>query len=446
MIRATSARTARRLQGEHGFTLIELLVVIIILGILAAVVVFAVGGVRDKGRGAAMAIDARTIRTAQEAYCANNQRYASADELVAGKYLSELPVLNQTDTAAAGTPSASGNCRGAGDLARSSYLITCNEAQEGCGGGGALKLGWRQEALPAGLPPGGLDDISFADATTGWAVGQGATVLKTQDGGASWVQQAAPASAPVLGAVDVVDRDYGWAVGRTGQVIATTNGADWSEQTVPPTSPIEDVDFVDRQQGWAVGGFNPGTILGTTNGGGPGGGTWSAQLTVPSTQFQGVFFFDRNCGWAAGRDLANAESVVYRTTNGGNPGVGGWQRVVVPGATGILRGLKFLDCNQGFVSASATGANFATSDGGLTWTQRPKACGNRNRMDFLNPRQGWASGSTGCAIATTADGARSWTVQSFPTPAGTAGLDFTDIAHGWVTGTGTKRIWSYAPR
>ncbi|MGQ0744970.1 MAG: prepilin-type N-terminal cleavage/methylation domain-containing protein [Acidimicrobiales bacterium] len=84
---------ARRSEG--GFTLIELLVVIIILGILAAVVVFAVGGVGDKGQASAVTIDARTIRTAQEAYCAQNGRYADGDALLAGGFLSELPQYHQ---------------------------------------------------------------------------------------------------------------------------------------------------------------------------------------------------------------------------------------------------------------------------------------------------------------------------------------------------------------
>ncbi len=45
--------------GAKGFTLIELLVVIVILGILAAVVVFAVGGITDKGQDSACKSEAQ---------------------------------------------------------------------------------------------------------------------------------------------------------------------------------------------------------------------------------------------------------------------------------------------------------------------------------------------------------------------------------------------------
>ena len=73
--------------SAKGFTLIELLVVIVILGILAAVVVFAVGGITDKGQGAACQTEAKTVRTAAEAYAAlpaSNNQYAAATALTPG--------------------------------------------------------------------------------------------------------------------------------------------------------------------------------------------------------------------------------------------------------------------------------------------------------------------------------------------------------------------------
>ncbi|MGH9269468.1 MAG: type II secretion system protein, partial [Acidimicrobiales bacterium] len=63
MIQGIARSINKKRAGESGFTLIELLVVIVILGILAAVVVFAVGGTGDKGRTAAEKIDVRTLKT-----------------------------------------------------------------------------------------------------------------------------------------------------------------------------------------------------------------------------------------------------------------------------------------------------------------------------------------------------------------------------------------------
>ncbi|HZQ79789.1 MAG TPA: prepilin-type N-terminal cleavage/methylation domain-containing protein, partial [Acidimicrobiia bacterium] len=70
MFELVKNRMAEKRNGEGGFTLVELLVVIVILGILAAIVVFAVGGITDKGQTAACSTDKKAIQTAEEAYFA----------------------------------------------------------------------------------------------------------------------------------------------------------------------------------------------------------------------------------------------------------------------------------------------------------------------------------------------------------------------------------------
>lgn len=62
-------------RDERGFTLIELLIVIVILGILAGIVLFAVGGIQDRGTLSACRSDLKTIEVAVEAYRAKNGNY-----------------------------------------------------------------------------------------------------------------------------------------------------------------------------------------------------------------------------------------------------------------------------------------------------------------------------------------------------------------------------------
>jgi prepilin-type N-terminal cleavage/methylation domain-containing protein len=105
--------TARRRANDDGFTLIELLMVIIILGILAAIVVFSVRGITDRGKESACETEIRTVETAYESAVAQGTgvQPPTMASLIAEGFLRDTPthvtgVNATTVTMAAGAPCA----------------------------------------------------------------------------------------------------------------------------------------------------------------------------------------------------------------------------------------------------------------------------------------------------------------------------------------------------
>ena len=117
-------REARR--NEDGFTLIELLIVIVILGVLAGIVVFAVSAFNNDGKASACKADKKNVEIAAEAYFAKKGTGASdiddgthsATTLVGAGYLKEAPSstngytisLAGGSSTSAGTVTATGAC------------------------------------------------------------------------------------------------------------------------------------------------------------------------------------------------------------------------------------------------------------------------------------------------------------------------------------------------
>jgi prepilin-type N-terminal cleavage/methylation domain-containing protein len=82
----------KAVDDANGFTLIELVIVIALLGLLAAVVVFAVNGIQVRGTRSACKSDIVNVTTASEAYYALNGDYAAnAAALVTAGLLKSTP-------------------------------------------------------------------------------------------------------------------------------------------------------------------------------------------------------------------------------------------------------------------------------------------------------------------------------------------------------------------
>jgi photosystem II stability/assembly factor-like uncharacterized protein len=106
------------------------------------------------------------------------------------------------------------------------------------------------------LPQGNdLNSVYFSDANTGYAVGGMGTILKTSDGGATWVIQNSGITT-YLNAVVFTDANTGYAVGGLGKILKTINGgANWTAQisNVNTTDNLNSVYFTSADTGYVAG-------------------------------------------------------------------------------------------------------------------------------------------------------------------------------------------------
>ena len=185
-----------------------------------------------------------------------------------------------------------------------------------------------QNPLPQGSP---LRAVSFTDPNTGTAVGHNGSILRTTNGGATWVSQAS-GTGNSLYDVSFTDANTGTAVGYQGTILRTTNGgAAWVSQTSGTSNHLLGVSFTDANTGTITGSY--GTILRTTDG----GATWASQTSGTGWDLYAVSFTDANTGTAVGW-----HGTILRTTDGGaawvseTSGTGEW-----------LSGVSFTDSNRG---------------------------------------------------------------------------------------------------
>ena len=102
-------------------------------------------------------------------------------------------------------------------------------------------------------------------SSTGTAVGNDGTILRTTDGGANWTIKSS-GTGTTLQAVSFTDANTGTVVGFPGIILHTTDGGDtWTNQISGTSTQLSGVSFTDANTGTVVG--SAGTILRTATGG-----------------------------------------------------------------------------------------------------------------------------------------------------------------------------------
>jgi len=104
-----------RKRHDDGFSLVELLVVIVVLGVLAAITVFAVRGLKDESDKSACASDEKVLESAMEAHSSQEGGYVTEALLQSEGFLLEQSTLHDiTLSADTYTVVAVGACAGSG--------------------------------------------------------------------------------------------------------------------------------------------------------------------------------------------------------------------------------------------------------------------------------------------------------------------------------------------
>lgn len=133
-------------------------------------------------------------------------------------------------------------------------------------GGGAV--------LPPRFPPQGLrgiHDVKLPMTSTGWMVGDGALLRKTENRGVVWEMPQTSLPDTIKDFFDFraveVRGDQVWVAGDPGSVIwhSADRGKTWRQQWTNQSAPLAAIHFVNDQTGCAVGAL--GTILLTNDGG-----------------------------------------------------------------------------------------------------------------------------------------------------------------------------------
>ena len=203
-----------------------------------------------------------------------------------------------------------------------------------------------------------LNSVSFANKSIGWAAGHWGTILKTTDGGETWILQRTDTSTDrPLFAVHAIDAGHAVAVGLWSLVLSTADGgAQWGNINLPlpPGGSKADRNLFGL---FSAGGIlyvpaERGLVLRSSDN----GNNWS----YLSTGYKGTFW--TGVALSDGTLLVGGlRGTIFRSNNAGKT----WQQVDSHSKSSIT---AFSASGNSIVAVGLDGVVLQSSDGGQTFT------------------------------------------------------------------------------
>lgn len=146
-----------------------------------------------------------------------------------------------------------------------------------------------------------LNDVKFISSTIGFIAGELAEVLKTTDGGMTWVQLNTSFANQNFNAIEAIDENNICVVGDAGTIFLSNDGGNtwFGPNGLMYENNIYDVVFFNETTGVATG--ENGLILRTEDG----GYSWQPSEIAPGAEtfdFHAVSFYDANIGISVGNE------------------------------------------------------------------------------------------------------------------------------------------------
>lgn len=238
-----------------------------------------------------------------------------------------------------------------------------------------------------------LRDVWFTTSETGFAVGDAGTVMRTRNGGSSWTRLTSVPSIDGLRGVCFADTARGWVVGTNGTILRTGDaGATWTRVN-PTAQQLNSVSFSDSLTGWAVG--EAGVICGTRDG----GRSWYiVQPAVTAQSLRGVWRMSDTRAVAGG--FGGVQAFTTATPDSLQWALGSF------GAGNTVNAIQMVDAFVGHaVGVNANGLVLRSEDGGASWSpQLSNTAIGLEDVWFVDTQRGWAVGASGRIIHTSRGG------------------------------------------